>query len=101
MFLSKVPLTKKTGLIALLLVIFIFTAAGCSPQSMPSTRATSSTTLEAKPDHTGSSEIGPLAVPAFFGVRARNIVKTGGTFVRMDLDPISREIYYMDGSVNI
>src|SRR5258706_561223 len=58
-------------------------------------------TVTPGPDHTGSSAIGPLATKAFLGLRARDIVNTGGGFVRIDVDPISHEIYYMDNMVNI
>ncbi len=85
----------------MLLATFIFSLAGCTAQSPLPAPSITTPTPEAKPDHTGSPGIGPLARPAFPAIQARNIVNTGGAFVRMDVDPVSREIYYMDNSVNI
>lgn len=55
----------------------------------------------AGPDHTGSNAIGPLPTKGFLQIRSRNIVNTGGGFVRMSVDPLSKQIYYMDNSVDI
>ena len=53
------------------------------------------------PAHTGSEETGPQPKSPFGQIQVRNIVNTGGRFIRIDQDPVGGEIYYMDHQVNI